>query len=119
MIAEPALGNYDAMMRYLDEYRRRVFIPPLTARFEVYGRASMKPLDIIHLNNQPLRIMNIQTHIDKSENTFYQNIEGEWFFSAGAGKDQQPQLLDGNANVGPGGQGGEGGQESTGYRSTF
>jgi hypothetical protein len=111
MLAEPALGSYDAMMNYLDEYRRRLFIPPLTARFEAYGRATMTPLDIVHLDGTPLRIMSIQTHIDRGENTFYQNVEGEWFFSAGSGKDQAPQLMD--ANTGPDAAG----SESPGARS--
>jgi hypothetical protein len=111
LIAEPALGNYDAVMRYLDNYRRRVLIPPLTARFEVFGRSTIKPLDIITLDNQKLRVMNISSHINKAENTFWQNIEGEWMFAAGSGKDEQPQLL--NPNKGTAGTGANAGTSSS------
>lgn len=92
ILSEPALGSIDALMRYLDNYRRRMMIPPLSARFEAYGRPDIKPLGMITLDGQLLRVMNIQTHINKAENIYYHNIEGEWMFAAGSGKDQAPQL---------------------------
>jgi hypothetical protein len=70
-----------------------MLIPPLVAKFEAYGRSDIKPMDMITLDGQQMRIMNIQTHINKAENTYYQNIEGEWFFSIGVGKDQAPALM--------------------------
>jgi hypothetical protein len=108
LIQEPALGNFDALMRYLDNYRRRLAIPPLTGKFEIYGNPELSPLGIITLDGQLLRIMSISTHIDRGENTYYQNIEGEWMFAAGAGKDQAPELSQPNsgADVGTGGTAG-------------
>lgn len=97
-IAIPALGSVDAVFRYLDNYRRRVFIPPLTARFEIYGWSGLKPLDIIEVDGQKLRIMNISTRINAAENMYWMNIEGEWFFSAGKGMD--PNLLPEGAGAG-------------------
>lgn len=99
IMSEPALGSIDALMRYLDNYRRRMMIPPLSARFEAYGRSDIKPLDMITLDGQLLRVMNIQTHINKSENIYYHNIEGEWMFAAGSGKDQAPQLSSPNSGA--------------------
>lgn len=104
-IAEPALGSLDAMFRYLDNYRRRVTIPPLTGKFEIFGRNNLQPLDVIRVDGQLFRIMNIQSRINKAENTFYQNIEGEWMFAVGTGKDQQPEITPtnstGNSTSGP------------------
>lgn len=90
VVEDAALGSVDAVFRYLDNYRRRLFIPPLTARFSTYGYSGLKPLDIIQLDGQNLRIMNIQTRLNAAENQFWMDIEGEWFFSLG--KDEDPFL---------------------------
>jgi hypothetical protein len=79
-IQEPALGNIAALGKYFDTYRRRIFIPPLTARFETYGRAGLKPMDTITLDGQKLRITNISLRLD-SPNDYWMSVEGEWYFS--------------------------------------
>lgn len=99
MIAEPALGSIDAVGRYIENYRRRVFIPPLTAKFETYGYTGLQPLDIIELDGQKLRILNISSRISAAENIYLMNIEGEWFFSAG--KDEDPALVNEGEGVTP------------------
>ena len=99
MIAEPALGSIDAVGRYIENYRRRVFIPPLTAKFETYGYTGLQPLDIIELDGQKLRILNISSRISATENIYFMNIEGEWFFSAG--KDEDPALVNEAEGVTP------------------
>jgi len=81
------LGGVDALGRYVDTLRRRVFIAPLTARFETYGRAGIKPLDVITLDGQIMRIMNISMNFDSSQNQWWMNVEGEWQFAA-ANKDE-------------------------------
>jgi hypothetical protein len=83
MIHEPAIGGIDALFRYLDNYRRRVFIPPLTARFETFGFTGLQPLMIIRLDGSPLRILNVTSHMDAAANQFWMNVEGEWFYSVG------------------------------------
>lgn len=89
LIREPAIGSYPAAFKYLDSYRRRVFIPPITARFETYGRSGLKPLDTVSLDGQSLRVLNIQIHLDAKENQYWMNVEGEWFFSQGEGQSSQ------------------------------
>lgn len=111
MIAEPALGSVDAVGRYLENYRRRVFIPPLSAHFETYGYTGLSPLDVIQLDGQHLRILNISTHLSAAENMYFMNVEGEWFFSAG--KDQDPALMANDLQVGASSAG------SPGESSTF
>lgn len=99
MVAQPFLGSIGAVAKYVDHYRRRIFIPPLTARFEIYGYSGLKPLDIIKLDGQKLRIMNVNISISAAENRYWMNIEGEWFFSAGKGQD--PALRE-NLDMGEG-----------------
>jgi hypothetical protein len=81
MISDPVYGSIGAANRAVVEYASRVFIPPISARFEIYGYTGIKPLDIIALDGQRLRIMNITTHLSAAENTYWQTIEGEWFDS--------------------------------------
>lgn len=83
IIKEPSLGSVSAAGRYFQNYRERIFIPPLTVRFETYGYSGLKPLDTITLDGQKMRILNLQLHLDAKENQYWMNIEGEWFFSAG------------------------------------
>ncbi len=88
MISDPVYGDVGAVNRAVMEYASRVFIPPISARFEIYGYTGMKPLDIIALDGQRLRVMNMTTHLSAAENTYWQTIEGEWFDS----------VVQGNAN---------------------
>jgi hypothetical protein len=89
-VDEAALGTVDALFRYMYVLRSRVGIPPVTARFETYGRPGLKPLDIISLNGQFLRIMNISMSLNSAENQFWMNIEGEWQFASS--KDSSPDI---------------------------
>ena len=81
MIDEAAIGSVEAAMRYLANYAMRVFIPPMTGRFEMYGHPTLKPLDVVMVDDNPLRMLNITTHISAAENQYWQTVEGEWFFS--------------------------------------
>lgn len=101
MIREAALGGYGPAASYLATYRDKIFIPPLTVRFEIYGYSGLKPLDVITVDGTPVRIMNISRHISAQENMYWMNIEGEWFFG-GAGKWQSPTI---NNEVDPQGTG--------------
>jgi hypothetical protein len=85
--ADPILGNVESLYAYVDNYRRRVYIPPLTANFEIYGYTGLQPLSMIKVDGQLLRIMNISTHLSAAENQYWMRIEGEWFFSVGKGQD--------------------------------
>jgi hypothetical protein len=90
ILREAALGSYDAAQKYLDTYKRRLFIPPLTNSIEVYGRPTIVPLKIISVNDQPVRILNINTRINAQENMYWQSMEGEWMFYVA--KDQSPAI---------------------------
>ena len=117
VVEDAAIGSPGALFRYIDNYRRRIFIPPLTARFSTYGYSGLKPLDIIRLDGQYLRIMTIQKKISAQDNNYWMDIEGEWFFSVGKGED--PQLHMG-ANEDQGGPGsGETGSLSASAASTL
>lgn len=100
LIKESALGSVAAAGRYFQSYRQRVFIPPLTARFETYGYSGLKPLDTVTLDGQKLRVLNIQVQLNKQDNSYWMNVEGEWFFSAG--KWQNPTVT-GSPGESPGG----------------
>lgn len=83
IIKDAALGSFDAAASYFDVLRRRVIIPPLTARFEAYGRGGIRPLSVVTLDGQPLKVVNISSRFNAAENMFWQSIEGEWLFIAG------------------------------------
>lgn len=83
MIKDPSLGSVSAAGRYFQNYRTRIFIPPLTVRFETYGYSGLKPLDTISLDGQKMRILNLSRKMDAQSNNYWMTIEGEWFFSAG------------------------------------
>lgn len=91
IIADPILGEVNAVFRYVDNYRRRVFIPPLTANFEIYGYTGLQPLQVIKVDGQLVRILNITTTLNAGENQYWMRVEGEWFFSVGKGDD--PAIL--------------------------
>ena len=99
-VDEPALGTVDALFRYLYTLRARLFIPPLTTRFETFGRPGIKPLDIVSLDGQFLRIMNMSLRMNASNNEFWMNVEGEWQFSS-AVKDATPDVSPPPASKGP------------------
>ena len=80
MIMDPVIGSAASLQTYFDTYRNIVFLPPLTVKFETYGHSGIKALDIVTLDGQKLRIMNISYKINPP-NEFWMNIEGEWFFS--------------------------------------
>lgn len=82
LIAEPALGSVAAAGKYFHTYRTRIFIPPLTVRFETFGYPGLKPLDCISLDGQKVRVTNISMKFDAEQNQFWMNVEGEWFFAA-------------------------------------
>lgn len=83
IIREPALGGVAAAIRYFMTYRDIIFKPPMTARLELYGYSGIKPLDVISIDGDPIRILNISSHINAQENTYWMNLEGEWFFPTG------------------------------------
>lgn len=83
MIREPALGGFEAAARYFATYREIIFKPPLTARMETYGYSGLRPLDVIKIDGQLMRVLNISSHMSAQENAFWMNIEGEWFFPSG------------------------------------
>ena len=79
IIQEPALGSVESALESLDTYRRRFYLPPRTGSFELYGRSDIKPLDVITVDDETFRVMNISYNLDKKDNNYYMNIEGEWF----------------------------------------
>jgi len=83
LIKDPSLGSVSAAGRYFQNYRQRIFIPPITVRFETYGYSGLKPLDTISLDGQKMRILNLQRKLDAKDNNYWMTVEGEWFFSAG------------------------------------
>lgn len=104
-IAEPALGSYAAVAKYLDAYRQKLFIPPLTVRFELYGYSGLKPLDVISIDGIPCRIVNISSTMNAQENRYWMTIEGEWFFG-GPGKWDNNNLAPANVSEGSPGDSG-------------
>lgn len=91
LIREPALGGIDAAFRYFMTYRDIVYKPPFSARIQLYGFSGLKPLDVISIDGDPMRILSISNHIDKKENMYWTQIEGEWFFPTEKG---QSNILD-------------------------
>jgi hypothetical protein len=71
-------GSVAAAKRVADTYARIMYKPPVVWRIESYGR-HLRALDVIDLDGQPFRIMNLTNEIDGSQNRWWQTIEGEWF----------------------------------------
>ena len=99
-IDEAALGSVDALFRYMYALRARVFIPPVTTRFEMYGRPGLKPMDVISIDGKFMRIMNLSLHLSATENQFWMNVEGEWQESSAA-KDASPDISPPPPSEGP------------------
>jgi len=66
-------------------FQKKMHIPPRTIRFETFGRYDVKPLDIIQLDSQMVRVLNISYELEAATNKFWMTIDGEWFdeFSRG------------------------------------
>lgn len=80
-IFDPVLGGLPQAIKYFKTYRSRVFLPPLTTRFETFGYSGLKPLDVITLDGQKVRIVSISSRFDPKDNNYWMNVEGEWFFN--------------------------------------
>ena len=74
---EGVIGSEEASMNIIDFYKRTMFRPPLVVNFESYGQP-VRALDLIVLNNVPLRVNKVDTTMDPSKNVWWQRIEGEW-----------------------------------------
>jgi hypothetical protein len=97
-VFEASLGTAEAAALYLDKYRRHVYFPPITTKFETFGYTGLKPLDTISLDGNMFRIVNISIQMDKQNNQYWMNVEGEWFFSQQKG---QNDALDSAINANP------------------
>jgi hypothetical protein len=96
IMQDAAIGSVDAANKYLDTYRNRVTKPPITFKFETFGRSDLKPLAIITLDGQKARIMNISMRSDAATPTWWMSFECEWF-------DAAQQKSDSPAVTNPGG----------------
>lgn len=97
IIQDPAIGGVDSANKYLDTYRSRVTKPPITFKFETFGRADIKPLAIITLDGQKARVMNISTRGEASSATWWMNVECEWF-DAASQKEDSPAITNPGGN---------------------
>jgi hypothetical protein len=79
LVREPALGAIKAVYRYAQSFQKKMHIPPKTIRFECFGRFDLQPMDIVALDNQRVRVMNISYEILAAENKFWMTMDGEWF----------------------------------------
>jgi hypothetical protein len=75
----PALGSKAAADSYLQFYAKKFIVPPRTGRFQLYGRPDIRPMDTIYVDDELFRVVNISLQIDKEQNNFFMNVEGEWF----------------------------------------
>jgi len=73
---EGVFGDIE-MARKLMLFYASMYRPPIAARFETYGQP-LRPLDIISLDGQPLRVLKVDSNIDPSVNAWWQQIECEW-----------------------------------------
>ena len=99
VIRDAAIGSIDGLGKYLNTYMKRVYIPPYTSSFEIYGHPQLSPLKIVTVNGQPVRILNINSRIDATENNYWQSMEGEWIFVSG--KSQTPAITPKESNNSP------------------
>ncbi len=76
---EGIFGSRPALEKILNYYA--VFkLPPFICKMETYGQP-IRALDIVSINNAPMRVAKVDNSIDPSKNLWWQNIEGEWFYS--------------------------------------
>jgi len=75
--AEGVIGSKIGSLNLLEFYRRTLFRPPLVVNFESYGQP-IRSLDLIYLNDVPLRVMKVDNTIDPVKNVWWQKVECEW-----------------------------------------
>jgi len=75
---EPIFGSLEAAKNAVRMYTR-FYHPPIVSSFESYGRP-IRALDVVDVDGQPLRLMQVTSEINAEENKWWQTFEGEWFF---------------------------------------
>ena len=76
---DSAIGSEASANLFLQTYYKRLCVPPRTGRFELFGRSDLAPIDTILVDDEKFRIVNISRQIDKENNNYFMNVEGEWF----------------------------------------
>jgi len=79
LVRDPALGSLACVKRYVTNFQKKMHIPPRTIRFETFGRYDVRPLDIVMLDSQMVRVLNISYELEAATNKFWMTIDGEWF----------------------------------------
>ena len=76
--AEGIIGNEAAIKNIAYFYAKFFSSPPIVINFKSYG-LPLRPLDIISFNDQPFRVIRVESNIIAQENSWKQDIECEWF----------------------------------------
>ena len=78
-------GDEQTVKWVLKNYTK-MFIPPLSIRFEAVGHNNIKALDVVTFQGlgmrepQPLIVGNVSSTIDPASNTWMQKFECYWLF---------------------------------------
>lgn len=75
---EEGLFGSEEALRDLVDYYKSFRRPPYVVNFETYGQP-IRALDIVQLNNQPLRVVRVDSQFDPTQNVWWQKFECEWF----------------------------------------
>lgn len=74
----PYLGDLNALRKYMRNLYR-LFRPPYSVSFEIYGIPRLQALDIILIDGKPARLTSVQSTLNKKDNQYWTQITAEWF----------------------------------------
>jgi len=89
---EGIFGDANTARKIMSLYAA-MYKPPIVARFETYGQP-IRPLDIVSLDGQPLRVAKVDNTIDPAENKWWQQIECEWLLEPSSEVLEQLRKID-------------------------
>lgn len=70
-------GSLEATKNLINQYKL-FYRAPIVYKFETYGQP-IRCFDVASVDGQKLIVTNVSSEINKAENKWWQNIEGEWY----------------------------------------
>ena len=64
---------------YFEKLTRLLYNVPRRIKFETYGRVGLRPTQVVKVDGDPWRLININLKFDAEKNEFWASCEGEWF----------------------------------------
>lgn len=75
---ESVFGSLESAYKIAQFYKRNFFTPPISYKFSSFG-LPVRPFDVASIDGQKLLILSVNTTIDRAQNKWWQDIEGEFY----------------------------------------